>query len=759
MKTMNYKDIILEPLNENQKKAVLKTEGPLIILAGAGSGKTKTIIHRLAYLIHEKQVKPWNIAAVTFTNKAANEMKERAIQIAGPIASESQIRTYHSFGLYILRNNASYLNYPSSFTIWDDTDQKAVIQSILKKHFSQQFNATEVRYFLQTISSLKNELTSPEMFAEEIAETEYEFSDILPEVYQMYEIQKTNSLAFDFADLIYQTVYILQTQPEVLEKLQNKFQYFLVDEYQDTNHAQYSMISLLADKHKNLCVIGDDDQAIYGWRGADVNNIIDFKNDYKDVEIIKLEKNYRSTKQILTVSNNIIKNNSSRMEKTLYSDVEDTKLPVLVKLDNDKEEANYIARKIKSLKSEILLSDIALLYRTNAQSRVLEEALLNENIPYRIFGGLSFFARKEIKTVLSYLRFIVNPFDEISFLRIIQFPSKGIGEKSIEKILNYRNTKIGDNDSELYDFYFLLKEINNIQLSKKAEHSLVKTLSWLEELSKKIKNQIDFGILLEDLLDKSGLKKSIEEEDRLLGTAKMENVEELKNSMMKYQLDNPDILLNDFLQDISLLTSSKDTSSEENQDQVNLMTVHNAKGLEFHTVFIVGMNEDVFPHYFAKEEDSIEEERRLVYVAITRAKKNLFITYTKQRFQQGWMKPFYPSIFIAEILENTIEKINLTDNSFNNRNYSNKSKKPVSTFFNSKYKSNSIKEKSDFTNTISSGSSNAKFSTGDRVSHASFGKGRVLRIEGKGDASKIHIFFDDKKSRKFLIKFAKIDKI
>ncbi|MDH5717148.1 MAG: UvrD-helicase domain-containing protein [Spirochaetia bacterium] len=747
---MSFAEEILENLNTEQKEAVTHTEGPLLILAGAGSGKTRVIVHRIAYLLHEKKIPAYKIAAVTFTNKAAQEMLERTLSIAGPMASDCLIRTYHSLGLYFLRQNAHYINYPSGFTIWDDTDQKGAIEKLVSANFTEKFNKTQIKYFSQTISSFKDMLISPEELSGEIDLDAYEFGEILPDIYRLYEIQKQNSLAVDFADLIFMVVKIFQKFPEALETVQNKYQYFLVDEYQDTNHAQYTLIQLLSSKNKNLCVVGDDDQAIYGWRGADVTNILEFQSDFKDAKIVKLEQNYRSTQPILDLANHVISKNEDRMPKKLWTAKKEGVNPHLKLLKGDNEEAYSTAAMVSSFVKNISPDEIAVLYRTNSQSRLFEEAFLEMKIPYRIFGAVSFFARKEVKDVLSYFRFLINPFDEASFLRLINNPSRGIGEKSIQKLYEARE-KLQSKLGSTADFLMVLNEISSLGLSKKAEIEVKNLYNWTNDLNKKIKNHIDFGFLLEDILEKSGLGKMYEEEDRLLGSSRKENLRELKESLLRFQLENKNSTLADYLQNISLYTSAEESGDLDNKPRVNLMTVHNAKGLEFDTVILTGMDEDVFPHYLAKKDGSCSEERRLFYVAVTRAKNRLYLTRAQTRFKMGYRQVSEPSQFLLEIpgcFMQTEEEISST--SF----YEKKSYNTAPKFPNMINLKDFSKDKTE-----TSSSFNSLYKPGDKIRHPNFGRGRILRLEGTGEASKIHIFFEDNKSRKFLLKYTKLEKI
>ena len=644
-------DSILSVLNKPQREASMRTEGPVLILAGAGSGKTRTIIHRIAYLIHEKKVPPWRIVALTFTNKAAEEMLNRALEIAGAEASKCVIRTYHSLGFYFLRINAHHLNYPSNFTIWDSSDQRGAIDMILKNRMQKKFGKIQIKYFIQTISSFKDQLVSPEDLLDVIDIEAYEYGDILSSLYTQYEAQKKKALSLDFDDLIYQNVRLFAKMPDVLKSLSEKYQYFMVDEYQDTNRAQYVFIQEMVKKSRNLCVVGDDDQAIYGWRGADVNNILDFQKDFPDAYVVKLEQNYRSTQPILDTANGIIKYNFERMPKKLWTEQKEGDLPYIITLNDPNEEAFLVAQFIQKLSAKTPLQEIAVLYRTNTQSRVVEEAMLTMNIPYRIFGGISFFDRKEVKDTLAYLRFLVNPNDEMSFTRLIAAPSKGIGIKTLQKILEFRDHLSGEKPEEA-NFLKVMRLASQIKIPARPGKALDFLYGWLSPLHQKVKENIDLIFLLNDILETSGLAKEFAKEDKLLGSHRIENIEELENSLEEFQRNHPNALLEQYLQDIALYTSPQEMHHVS--DAVSLMTIHNAKGLEFETVFILSLDQNIIPHYLSIKENSFDEERRLFYVALTRAKKKVYMMRCMRRMQQGFYQDTIPSMFLGEIDESEI---------------------------------------------------------------------------------------------------------
>ena len=732
---------LLENLNPGQRLAVETIEGPLLVLAGAGSGKTKTIIHRMAHMVLQQNIPAHKIVAVTFTNKAAQEIQERAIAIGGPPISGCLIRTYHSFGLLLLRSYASYFDYPSSFNIWDEDDARSVIQRILRNQIpDQEFQKTHTKYFSQKISSFKDELLTPEDLNPEML-ADLEFGELLPQVYHLYEQEKENSRSFDFADLLFQSVTLLKSYPDLLEKLQQKYQYFMVDEYQDTNLAQYTLVQMLTQKHQNLCVVGDDDQAIYGWRGANVSNILNFQQDFPNATIAKLEQNYRSIPGILQIANEVIKNNPDRLDKTMTPTRDGDRKPKLLVLPDDVQEAAAVAQLAKALEFEHPWKEIAILYRTNTQSRLIEEALLKLEIPYRVFGGISFFARKEIKDILAYLRFVVNTADTSSLIRLLQNPSKGIGEKSVDKLLAWRQ----DNPSSPY--LEILKDPSLAGLSGKAAASMTSLYEWLEPLSRKVKRQVDLGLLFEDVLLKSGLRSQFEEEDRLTGTERMENLNELKGSMLSFT-HQQNGSLDEYLQSISLYTSTEDAANQ-NGLAVNLMTVHNAKGLEFPVVILVGLDEEIFPHFFAIRSDSISEERRLFYVGSTRAMDKLYLTRAQRRQKQGLYAPSNPSRFLNEIPYELLEESKQNSGPRNPENY---------------FRSGAVKPKpkQNFVNEIMPAAPKQKsgnFQTGDKLKHPTFGTGKVVKLEGSGDGLKVHLYFaQEGKTRKFVAKFVNLQK-
>jgi len=745
----DWKNEILKNLNEPQQQAVQTVYGPLLILAGAGSGKTRTIIHRMAWLIHVEKIPAYKIAAVTFTNKAAAEMRTRLLNTAGPIGSECTVRTFHSLGLYLLRRNAQALEYPENFSIWDDGDQQQALSQILEK-FEGKYTKTQYRYFANTISSFKDKLILPESLPEQIDLDEYEFGDMLQEVFRLYEIKKSASFAVDFADLISLPCHLFDKYPELLERWQNRYPFWLIDEYQDTNYAQYRFVQHVAARDRNLCVVGDDDQAIYGWRGADVKNILDFSTDFKDAAVIKLEENYRSTKAILDIANSVIQNNFERMPKKLFTERQGGETPMVYTLADDVQEANKAVSLVQQALRDVPASEIAILYRTNSQSRLLEEAMLQAKIPYRVYGGLSFFARKEIKDTLAYFRLIVNSKDEAAFARVINTPPRGIGDKSVEKIFAAREANMQA------DFVEIMSDPSLNPLSGKAKDASLQLARDIIDLRRKADAQADLGFFVDELLEKTGLAKLYEEEDRLLGSGRMEYIGELRNSLLNYQRQTDNATLGDYLQQISLITTTAPHEEGEGAHSVSLMTVHNAKGLEFHTVIIAGFEKNLFPHYLAERDGDISEERRLFYVAVTRAKTRLFFTNAERRMSQGFYEASNISPFLQEIPRELLrfEKSNTfsrTPQSFGVRK-SFIPRAPAAA-------APAPKGKVDFGAGFAPQSKSGAFGNGDKVEHSNFGRGRVLKVEGDGDSARIHIFFDDGKTRKFLLKFTALKKL
>ena len=623
---------MLDNLNEKQQEAVKETEGAVLVLAGAGSGKTKVLTTRVAYLINEKGVNPRNILAITFTNKAATEMKERISKMVEN-SNKIQISTYHSLGLLFIRENCEKLNYQSNFTILDSEDALTLIKKIMKEKGidDKAFNPRAIR---NAISSAKNELIDAKSY-EKYALTEFEKK--VYEVYLNYEKRLKLGNSLDFDDLLMLPIILFKNNPDILSKYQDRFEYILIDEYQDTNYAQYMLSKLLSAKYKNIFVVGDIDQSIYAFRGANYKNILNFEKDYSNNKTILLEENYRSTKCILNVANDIIKNNKQRKEKNLWTQNNDGEKITYHKAENEKDEANYVKNEIQKLiDNGVEKSNIAVLYRTNAQSRIIEEELLHHNIPYKVVGSFYFYNRKEIKDLISYLKLIYNPHDDISLLRIINTPKRGIGLKTIE---NLTLKAISENKS-IYEAIDSGKELQFKNIIEKIKQKQ-------EELS--LTELIDY------ILNETGLKQELENEKTIEAEIRLENLNEFKTVARNFEDKYGIISLDEFLDSISLVSDIEE--HKDNKDVITLMTIHSAKGLEFDYVFLMGMEETLFPHRNSLlDSEQIEEERRLCYVAVTRAKKKLYLTNARKRMIFGDISYNPPSRFINEINEEYLEK-------------------------------------------------------------------------------------------------------
>ena len=631
----------LEDLNKEQIKAVKTTEGPLLVLAGAGSGKTKVLTTRIAYLI-EQGVDPYNILAITFTNKAAKEMKERVFNLVGQI-KDIQISTFHSFGLYIIKRHYNLLNYKSNFTILDSDDSLVLIKNIIKE-MNLDTNDYNPRLIKNKISSAKNELIDSIEY-KKYALTDFE--KVVSEIYIKYENKLISNNSLDFDDLLILPIKLFRSNKDLLNMYQDRFRYILVDEYQDTNRVQYILIHMLALKYQNICVVGDNDQAIYSWRGSDYRNILNFENDYPNLVSVKLEENYRSTSNILNAANMVIKNNKERKDKNLWTKHESGSKIIYHRSIDEKDESLYVVNEIKSLiEKGVKKEDIAVLYRTNAQSRNIEEAMLKSNIPYKVIGSFYFYNRKEIKDLISYLKLIYNSNDDISLLRIINVPKRGIGDKTISNLTE----KSFELNKSIYDIISSGKELIFKSLIEDIKNNMVGSITDLVDL----------------ILDKSGIKNELLKESSVDSEIRLSNLEEFKSITKSYEesTDNPS--LEDFLEQISLVADIAEHKNES--DVVTLMTIHSAKGLEFDYVFIIGMEEGLFPHINSIDQGDIEEERRLCYVAITRAKKKLWLVNAKSRLIYGKRDSYFPSRFISEISDDYLDcdkKKIVSDSSYN----------------------------------------------------------------------------------------------
>ncbi|KYD18586.1 DNA helicase PcrA [Saccharococcus caldoxylosilyticus] len=732
---MNFlSEKLLANLNKEQQAAVKTTEGPLLIMAGAGSGKTRVLTHRIAYLMAEKHVAPWNILAITFTNKAAREMKERVQALLGGAAEEVWISTFHSMCVRILRRDIDRIGINRNFSILDTTDQLSVIKNILKEKNIDP-KKFEPRTILGAISSAKNELLTPEKFAKR-ASSYYE--KIVSDVYEEYQQRLLRNHSLDFDDLIMTTIQLFERVPEVLEYYQYKFQYIHIDEYQDTNHAQYMLVKMLAARFQNICVVGDADQSIYRWRGADIQNILSFERDYPNAKVILLEQNYRSTKRILQAANEVIENNINRKPKRLWTENPEGKKIVYYEAMNEADEAQFVAGKIKEYVDggKRRYSDFAILYRTNAQSRIIEEVFLKSNIPYQIVGGLKFYDRKEIKDILAYLRVIANPNDDISLLRIINVPKRGVGASSLDKIVRYAS----ENELSIFE---ALAELEHIGLSARIAASLLEFRRQLEQWAQ-LQEYVSVTELVEEVLDKSGYREMLKAENTLEAQSRLENIDEFLSVTKHFENVSEDKSLIAFLTDLALI-SDIDQLNEANgnsEDSVVLMTLHSAKGLEFPVVFLIGMEEGIFPHNRSlDDEDEMEEERRLAYVGITRAEEELFLTSAQMRTLFGNIHVNPVSRFIREIPEELMEMINRR----------------------TLHAAASQAKQTGFRTTMASGAAGGGttvWKVGDKADHKKWGIGTVVSVRGEGEDQELDIAFPSPIGiKRLLAKFAPITKV
>lgn len=722
---------LVKNMNSEQSEAVRTTEGPLLIMAGAGSGKTRVLTHRIAYLLDEKDVSPYNILAITFTNKAAKEMKARVEHLVGEEAQVIWMSTFHSMCVRILRRDADRIGIERNFTIIDPTDQKSVIKDVLKSENidSKRF---EPRMFIGAISNLKNELKTPEDAQKEANDFH---SQMVATVYKDYQRQLSRNEALDFDDLIMTTINLFERVPETLEYYQNKFQYIHVDEYQDTNKAQYTLVKLLANKFKNLCVVGDSDQSIYGWRGADIQNILSFEEDYPEAKTIFLEQNYRSTKNILNAANEVIKHNSERKPKGLWTANSGGDKIQYYEAMTERDEAEYVVKEImKHQRSGKKYSEMAILYRTNAQSRVLEETFMKSNIPYTMVGGQKFYDRKEIKDLLSYLRVIANSNDDISLQRIINVPKRGIGPSSVEKIQTYAL----QNNISMFD---ALAEVDFIGLSKKVTQECI---SFYEMIQNLIKEQefLEISEIVDEVLQKSGYRDMLDREQSIESRSRLENLDEFMSVPKDYEENTPleEQSLINFLTDLSLVA---DIDEADTQNGVTLMTMHSAKGLEFPIVFIMGMEESLFPHIRAiKSEDDheMEEERRICYVAITRAEELLYITNATTRMLFGRSQSNMPSRFLKEIPEDLLD--------------SHTGQKRQTIYPKSQPKRGFSKRTTSTKKQVSS----SDWKVGDKVMHKAWGEGMVSNVNEKNGSVELDIIFKSEGPKRLLAQFAPITK-
>jgi DNA helicase II / ATP-dependent DNA helicase PcrA len=728
---------LLSGLNERQKEAVKLTEGPVLIMAGAGSGKTRVLTHRIAYLLAEKQVAPWNILAITFTNKAAREMKERIEGLLGPGAEDIWIATFHSMCVRILRRDIDRIGINRNFSILDSSDQLSVIKSILKERNIDP-KKYDPRAILGSISSAKNELIKPEEYAKTAGGA---WEQIVSDVYTDYQKKLLKNQSLDFDDLIMSTIQLFQRVPEVLEYYQRKFQYIHVDEYQDTNRAQYMLVKMLAARFQNLCVVGDSDQSIYRWRGADIANILSFEKDYPNANVILLEQNYRSTKRILQAANEVIKNNVNRKPKNLWTENPEGQKITYYRAESETGEAQFVAGKIQELvqSGKRKYSDIAILYRTNAQSRVMEEVLLKSNIDYTIVGGIKFYDRKEIKDILAYLRVVANPDDDISLERIINVPKRGVGATSVQRIQEYA-TEHG------LSMFQAIEEIEQIGVSARVVNALTSFRDMIRNFNA-MQDYLSVTELTEELLEKTGYREMLESEKTLEAQSRLENIDEFLSVTQSFEKQSEDKSLVAFLTDLALIADidQLDNEEETTKDAVVLMTLHSAKGLEFPVVFLIGMEEGVFPHSRSlMEEAEMEEERRLAYVGITRAEEELYITNAEMRTLFGRTNMNPESRFIDEIPDDLIENVSVQ-------------KKNTRTF--ARRTTPNIRPSSKPTLTKTGGDA-VDWAVGDKAEHKKWGIGTVVSVKGSGEDKELDIAFPSPVGiKRLLAKFAPIEKV
>lgn len=640
----------VQKLNPPQREAVLTTDGPLLIMAGAGSGKTRVLTHRIAYLIEKKRVAPWSILAITFTNKASREMQDRVSALVGPSGRDIWVSTFHSMCVRILRRDIDRIGFTSSFSILDSSDQLSVIRGCMKD-MNIDTKKFEPKAVQAAISGAKNELVTPEQYEQKAGDY---FEGIVAQVFAKYQKRLRSNNSLDFDDLIMMTIQLFKDVPEVLDFYQNKFRYIHVDEYQDTNRAQYMLTRMLADKHHNICVVGDSDQSIYRWRGADITNILNFESDYPEARTIMLEQNYRSTANILDAANAVIKLNTGRKPKKLWTDRGAGDLIALYQADTEHEEGYYVTGEIrKNLSKGYNYSDHAILYRTNAQSRVIEEILIKSDIPYQIVGGIKFYDRKEIKDLLGYLKLVSNPNDDISLQRIINVPKRGIGDTTVGKLADEaarRGTSI----------FRVMNDLGDVEVNGRTRTLLREFHDMIDNLTRMVE-YLSVTELTEKVLELSQYRLELHQENTLESKARLENIDEFLSVTMDFEKRNEDRTLVSFLTDLALIADidsmdKKDDDAEKNKEAVVLMTMHSAKGLEFPVVFVIGMEEGVFPHSRAlMDNEELEEERRLAYVGITRAEKRLYLTCARTRTLFGRTSSNMPSRFLQEIPESVRE--------------------------------------------------------------------------------------------------------
>ncbi len=779
----------LKQLNDPQREAVTATDGPVMVIAGAGSGKTRALTFRIAYLMDEKKVDPFNILALTFTNKAAREMKDRIGKIVGTEAKNLWMGTFHSVFARLLRIEGSRLGYPSNFTIYDAEDSKKAIANVVKE-LSLDKDIYKTNNVSRRISAFKNGLITPAEYERSPDLQEHDAAARMPqmgEIYRAYWEKNFRAGAMDFDDLLLNTFILLKKFPEVLAKYQDRFRYILVDEYQDTNHAQYLIIKALSNRYENICVVGDDAQSIYAFRGANIQNILNFQRDYDNVKVFKLEQNYRSTKNIVGAANSLIQKNRDQLTKQVWTANDSGQKLELHKLVSDNDEANFVARTIweRQMNEKLDYQQFAILYRTNAQSRALEDALRRKNIPYRIYGGLSFYQRKEVKDLLAYFRLTVNQNDEEAFRRVINYPKRGIGLTTIEKLTVFANLQ-GKSLWEICEnlaFHAAAAGIN-AGTARKIQEFVTKIQSY-----QVIANEGDAFDVAEHIAKTSGLIKELNEDKTPEGISRYENIQELLNSVKEFaeeqkETEDGDSNLGTFMEDIALITD-RDTDDPNDQNRVSLMTIHLAKGLEFPVVFVVGLEENLFPSMMSvNSRADLEEERRLFYVALTRAEQAAYLTYTQMRYRWGKLIDCEPSRFLEEIDEQFLdvkvpefspyldadlgtdgfpERKNFSNGNGYGKNKFSRQKRTVKKA--SEPPRKTIPPKRNMKRVDHTATYEGNFSAltdvaeGEKVKHQRFGFGQVIGTEGAAAQKKAIIDFENVGEKKLLLKFAKLERV
>lgn len=750
---------LLQGMNDKQQEAVLTTEGPLLVMAGAGSGKTRVLTHRIAFLIEEKHVLPWNILAITFTNKAAREMQERVGKLLGENARDVWVSTFHALCVRILRRDIDRIGFNRAFTIADSSEQRTLVKRICEDQNidTQKFDP---RSILSAISNAKNAMETPEQYLEKHRGP---FEQMVGKVYQSYQTELANNQSLDFDDLIMKTIELFQTSSDTLAYYQDKFHYIHVDEYQDTNDAQYQLVNLLAQKYQNFCVVGDADQSIYGWRGANMNNILNFERDYPQAQTVMLEQNYRSTQTILKAANEVIINNLQRKDKNLWTENGAGEKISYYRAQNEHDEAQFIVKKIQEERAnhQYHYNDFAVLYRTNAQSRVIEETFLKSSIPYTMVGGHKFYDRKEIRDILAYLTLIVNPQDSMSFTRVVNTPKRGIGDTSVDHLREFAD----DNHWPL--LYAAQNVINANQIGAAARNKLDQFGQLMADLTDQA-SQLSITDLTELILDKSGYDEALRQDKSLQAQARRENLDEFKSVTAEYDkqhaaddLPQMEKIIN-FLADLALVSDQDDV--DEQEPAVTLMTLHAAKGLEFPVIFLIGMEQGIFPLARAMERtDEMEEERRLAYVGITRAKRKLYLTNAFSRMLYGRVQRNQPSDFIDEIDDSLIKTENEGGMAFGTGKgglyggYA--SQASQATTYKAKPRRTPGKKVAPKVANSGTGADQQAWQTGDKVTHKKWGTGTVVSVNGTGTDMELDIAFPQQGVKRLLASFAPITKV